>query len=76
MRAIPAAQGTVVSMIGRPQAQEAAPYYFLYIDQAAGEDAAALIESQLDDCLRFFAGISEDRSLYRYAAGKWSIRQV
>jgi len=63
-------------MIGRPQATEAAPYYFLYIDQAPGDNPAALIESQLDDCLRFFAGISEERSLYRYAPDKWSIRQV
>ena len=63
-------------MIGRPQASEAAPYYFLYIDQAPGDDPAALIETQLEECLRFFADISEEKSLYRYAADKWSIRQA
>jgi hypothetical protein len=65
-----------MDMIGRPQPHEAAPYYSLYIDQAPGEDPAALIESQLKDCVYRFAGISEERSLYRYGPGKWSIRQV
>jgi hypothetical protein len=63
-------------MTSRPRPDEAAPYYFTYIDQAPGEDPAALIESQLDECLALFAGISEERSAYRYAPGKWSIRQL
>jgi len=63
-------------MIGRPQRNEAAPYYFTYIDQAPGEDPLAVIESQLEETLAFFAGISEEASLSRYAPGKWSIRQV
>jgi hypothetical protein len=63
-------------MSARPQAHEAAPYYFLYIDQAPGDDPAALIGSQLDESLAFFSGVSEAQSLYRYAPEKWSIRQV
>jgi hypothetical protein len=63
-------------MLGRPEAHEAAPYYSVYIDQAPGDDPAALIEAQLDQCLALLSGISEERSLHRYAPGKWSIRQV
>jgi hypothetical protein len=63
-------------MIGRPQDTEAAPYYFTYINQVIGEDAAGTIETQLEESLVFFGGISEERSLYRYAPEKWSIRQV
>jgi hypothetical protein len=63
-------------MIGRPQNDEAAPYYFNYINQVSGEDALTVIESQLPESLAFFAGISEEKSLHRYAPGKWSIRQV
>jgi len=63
-------------MIGRPQSTEAAPYYFTYINQVAGEDVVAVLESQLDESLAFFRGISEDRSLHRYAPEKWSIRQA
>jgi hypothetical protein len=63
-------------MTGRPEPHEAAPYYSVYIDQAPGDDPAALIETQLEECLSRFAGISEERSAYRYAPDKWSIRQV
>jgi hypothetical protein len=63
-------------MSGRPDSTEAAPYYFTYIDQVTGDNIAGVIESQLDECLAVFADISEQKSLYRYAADKWSIRQV
>ena len=63
-------------MIGRPSAAEAAPYYFTYINQVVGEDPLATIEKQLDESLVFFSTISEEKSLHRYAADKWSIRQA
>jgi hypothetical protein len=63
-------------MIGRPDTTEAAPYYFTYIDQVTGDDAPAVIESQLEESLAVFQTISEEKSLYRYAPDKWSIRQV
>ena len=63
-------------MTGRPQNTEAAPYYFTYIDQVAGDDIASIIERQLVDSLALFAGISEEASLHRYAPDKWSIRRV
>jgi len=64
------------AMLGRPAETEATPYYFTYINQVEGEDALAVIETQLEECLPLFAGISEKKSLYRYAPEKWSIRQV
>ena len=63
-------------MIGRPQVAEAAPYYFTYIDRVPGDDAAAIIESQLGESLALFAGISEEASLSRYLPDKWSMRQL
>lgn len=63
-------------MIGRPLATEAATYYFTYINQVTGDDALAAIQNQVDESLAFFAGISEEKSLHRYAPDKWSIRQV
>lgn len=63
-------------MIGRPQETEAAPYYFTYINQVKSDDAFAEIESQLPESLKFFSGISEEKSLHRYAPDKWSIRQT
>lgn len=63
-------------MIGRPADSEAAPYFLAYINLAAGEDAVALMEPQLDQALALFAGISEDASTHRYAPDKWSVRQL
>ncbi len=63
-------------MHGRPQPSETAPYYFTYIDQAAGDDALSIVENQLEESVQLFSGISEEKSRYRYAPDKWSIRQV
>jgi hypothetical protein len=63
-------------MIGRPQSNEAATYYFTYIDQVKGDDPLRSMEAQLDEMLRLFAEISEERSKHRYAPEKWSIRQL
>lgn len=63
-------------MTGRPEPTEAGAYYFTYIDQVAGADAQAVLRSQLRDYDDLLARIPEERSLHRYAPGKWSIRQV
>src|SRR6266542_767853 len=63
-------------MLGRPEPTEAAPYYFTYINQVESDNALAVIERQLEDVLSLCAGISEEKSLHRYAPDKWSIRQV
>jgi len=63
-------------MIGRPQEVEAVPYYFTYINQVPGDDVIAILERQLEESLAFFTALPEEKSLYRYAPEKWSIRQV
>lgn len=63
-------------MTGRPDATEAAPYYFTYIDQVEGDDPLRTLEHQLDESDALFSSISEERSLHRYAPDKWSVRQV
>jgi len=63
-------------MIGRPQSTEAAAYYFRYIDCVTGDDPVALLQDQVEELLSFLSGISEQKSLHRYAPEKWSIRQV
>ncbi|MGA8598443.1 MAG: DinB family protein [Bryobacteraceae bacterium] len=63
-------------MIGRPQSSEAAPYYFTYINRVEGEDVVRVLTGQLEETVAWCSKISEEKSLYRYAEGKWSIRQV
>jgi hypothetical protein len=63
-------------MINVPERTEAAPYYFKYIDQVPKGDIRQTLEAQFSETLLLFREISDEASLYRYAADKWSIRQV
>jgi hypothetical protein len=60
----------------RPQPNEAAPYYFLYIDKVKSDDIVDVLENQLEETVAFLHGISEEKSLHKYAPDKWSIRQL
>ena len=63
-------------MLGIPHRNEAAHYYFRYIDRIASDDIVSALGAQLEETLPFLRGISEEKSLHRYAADKWSVRQV
>jgi hypothetical protein len=63
-------------MLQAPARSEAAEYYFTYIDQVPAGDARDILAAQLPQTLELLAGISEQRSLHRYAPDKWSIREV
>jgi uncharacterized damage-inducible protein DinB len=59
-----------------PGRDEAAPYYFTYIDRIASDDIVSVLTNQLQQVPAFLSQISEEKSLHRYASEKWSIRQV
>jgi uncharacterized damage-inducible protein DinB len=63
-------------MTGRPQKSDAASYYFTYIDQVPGDNPLAVMRDQLEAWPKRLAAISEEQSLYRYASGKWNIREL
>ena len=63
-------------IVGRPGADEAAPYYFTYIDRVPGDDVVAVLAEQLEQAPGFWGAIGEERSRHRYAPGKWSIRET
>ena len=63
-------------MTGRPSADEAAPYYFKYIDRVPEENIVHALEAQLDATLPLLHRITEEKSLHRYAPDKWSIREL
>ena len=67
---------TIYFMRGRPEPNEAAPYYFRYIDLIASDDVFKVLETQLEETFAFLSGISEEKSLHRYAPEKWSMRQL
>jgi hypothetical protein len=59
-----------------PDRTEAAEYYFTYINQVPAGDICEILARQAGDTLTLLRGISEERSLYRYAPDKWSVRQL
>jgi uncharacterized damage-inducible protein DinB len=63
-------------MIGRPEPNEAAPYYLTYIDRIQSDRILSVLESQLTETTPLLEAISEEQSRYRYEPGKWSIREA
>jgi hypothetical protein len=60
----------------QPQANEAASYYFRYIDLARTDDIVSFLDEQLKETMPFLQNISEAQSTHRYAPDKWSIREL
>lgn len=62
--------------LGRPDRTEAAEYYFTYIDRIHDEDIVRVLDAQRGETLSVLRGLTEDQSSHRYAADKWSLREV
>ena len=61
----------------RPGTDEYAPSFAGYVARIADdEDVVAVLASQLNLVSARLAGIAEARGDYRYAPGKWSIKEV
>lgn len=60
----------------RPEANEHAPYFARYIDLVPDGDIVDTLMYQLGETLRLLQGIPLERETYRYAPGKWSLREV
>ncbi len=63
-------------VLGRPEPSECNEYYFLYIDRVPTGDVLGLLEGQLERTAEFLLGLDPGRLDYRYASGKWSVKEV
>ncbi|NIN09953.1 MAG: DUF664 domain-containing protein [Gemmatimonadales bacterium] len=63
-------------VVARPASREYAPYYARYVDLVPDGDVLGILERQLDETLELLSGITPERASYRYAVGKWSIKEV
>jgi uncharacterized damage-inducible protein DinB len=64
------------SAVERPASTEYAPYYGRYIDRAPEGDIVAQLRESGAALDATFASLDDARSGYRYASGKWSIREM
>jgi len=62
--------------MNRPEATEYADYYANYISKVPGSDVLGVLESQRLQMLQLFAGRSERDGSFRYAPGKWTVKEV
>jgi hypothetical protein len=62
--------------IAPPNRDEAAEYYFKYIDLVPAGNIVDTLRDQEDDVVVTLGQLSTGQSLARYAAGKWSVREV
>jgi hypothetical protein len=60
----------------RPNDTEYAAFYARYVALVPEDDILAVLDAQVEEIRRFLAPVSAERETYRYAEGKWSIRQV
>jgi hypothetical protein len=64
------------TMNQRPEKNEYNPFYETYVSCVPETEIVPALESQIEQTRALLAGISEEKSLFRYGADKWSIRKV
>ncbi len=62
--------------IARPEPSEHSPYHEGYISLVPGDDIISTLESQRRQTLILLSGRDESEGDLRYAAGKWSVKEV
>ena len=65
-----------MSLLPRPQAAEHVTYYARYIDLVPDGEITDTLARQLGETLAILQSVPMDRETFRYAPGKWSIREV
>jgi hypothetical protein len=62
--------------LGRPLETEYAPYYQGYVGYVTEEEIMPVLRSQMDALDVLLDKVTPDHEIFRYAEGKWSIREM
>lgn len=62
--------------IARPESQEAVAAFQRYIAKVPGENIGAQLVDQLRELEQLFETVTDQDARYRYAEGKWSIKEI
>lgn len=65
-----------MSALPRPADSEYAEYYGTYVSQVPDGDILETLRDQLGDTLAMLQDLTEEQETFRYAEGKWSLREV
>jgi hypothetical protein len=64
------------ALLPRPAPGDIAPYYFRYIDLVPPGDVLRVLAEGVAETRRAIAKLGPDRETWRYAPGKWSVRDL
>jgi hypothetical protein len=67
---------TSQSIVPKPGSGEFDPYYDRYISLVGGSDILATLEKQCQETVELLASRGEVQGEFRYAPGKWSVKEV
>lgn len=62
--------------MNRPEKIEYDPYYETYISLVEGGNVLPVLAAQPDELAGIFERVPEEKGLYRYAEGKWSVKEL
>ncbi len=62
--------------MNRPNENEYAPDYQGYINQVNESDILPVLRAQMDDLDVLLERVAPEKETYRYAEGKWSVREI
>lgn len=60
----------------RPEPEEYNPYFNRYISLVPEGEFLTLLKTNSSDIFNFFENIPEEKHEYRYAEGKWSVKDI
>jgi uncharacterized damage-inducible protein DinB len=66
----------MIPLIPRPEPSEYAPFYANYIAKVSGGDLFATMQTTHRTTQELLGSLSPEQQQFRYAEGKWSIREV
>jgi uncharacterized damage-inducible protein DinB len=62
--------------MSRPQSNDYAAYYSTYISKVEGDTIKEVIKKYSEPLLQFYTSLPEDKADYRYADGKWTVKEL
>ena len=66
----------ITPTIARPEPDEYSPYHVRYISLVPGNDILGTLEAQRRQTLILLSGRDDKEGDFRYAPGKWSVKEV
>ncbi len=62
--------------VGRPEADEFSPFYADYIGRVPEADPVAALDTESAITRKLLGGVAEKDAGFRYAPGKWSVKEI